>query len=92
MPPKKPKPPTDAPSTSSTQPDDTVATIAMAWDLVTMVTEMIMDEEPWAVANVVKLLQEGCSIPFITRYRKEMTNGMEADKIREVASVMQELK
>ena len=91
MPPKKSKPPTDAPSTSSTQ-SDTMESITMAWDLVTMVTEMIMDEEPWAVANVVKLLQEGCSIPFITRYRKEMTNGMEADKIREVASVMQELK
>ena len=27
----------------------------------------------WQVENTIKLLQEGASIPFISRYRKEAT-------------------
>ncbi len=42
--------------------------------------------------NVVDLVEEGCSIPFIARYRKERTNNMEADKIREVVAKLEELK
>ena len=26
--------------------------------------------------NVIRLLSEGCTVPFIARYRKEMTNTM----------------
>lgn len=35
-----------------------------------------LDLSPTHVANVVKLLGEGATIPFIARYRKEMTGTM----------------
>ena len=30
-----------------------------------------------AVANTLSLLEEGCTIPFISRYRKERTGGLD---------------
>ncbi len=41
------------------------------------------------VANTVKLLEEGATIPFISRYRKEMTGSMDEEM---VAFVKDELK
>ncbi len=41
------------------------------------------------VANTVKLLEEGATIPFISRYRKEMTGSMDEEM---VAFVREELK
>ncbi|XP_072027539.1 S1 RNA-binding domain-containing protein 1-like [Amphiura filiformis] len=94
MPPKKSKPPLGdekaGPSSSKADPSNEV--ITMAWNLTDMVVQKICEEEPWAVANVLKLLDDGCSIPFISRYRKEMTNGMQAEKIRDVAAAGEELK
>ena len=29
------------------------------------------------VGNTLQLLAEGCTIPFISRYRKELTGGMD---------------
>ncbi|MEK7484997.1 MAG: Tex-like N-terminal domain-containing protein, partial [Planctomycetota bacterium] len=37
-----------------------------------------------AVSNTIKLLEEGNTIPFITRYRKEVTGGLDEDKIRAI--------
>ncbi len=41
------------------------------------------------VANTIRLLEEGATIPFISRYRKEMTGSMDEEK---VALVKDELK
>src|SRR5262245_40573240 len=44
------------------------------------------------VENVVRLLDEGNTIPFITRYRKERTGGLHEDIIREVQFRVQSLR
>ena len=44
------------------------------------------------VDNVVKLLDEGNEVVFIARYRREQTESMEAEKIREVKSRCEELR
>ncbi len=36
------------------------------------------------VAAVVKLLEEGATVPFIARYRKEVTGGLDEVKIRDI--------
>ncbi|WP_294957578.1 Tex-like N-terminal domain-containing protein [Sulfurovum sp.] len=36
-----------------------------------------------AVTNILKLLEEGATIPFIARYRKEMTGGASDEALRE---------
>jgi len=36
------------------------------------------------VANVIQLFDEGATIPFISRYRKEMTGGMDEMQIAQV--------
>ena len=33
------------------------------------------------VENTLKLLDEGCTVPFIARYRKEMTSGLDEEQI-----------
>jgi protein Tex len=39
------------------------------------------------VANILKLLEEGSTIPFIARYRKEMTGGASDEQLREFETV-----
>ncbi len=39
------------------------------------------------VDTVLKLLDEGATIPFIARYRKEMTGRLDEDQIREIGQV-----
>ena len=36
------------------------------------------------IQAVVELLDEGNTIPFITRYRKDQTGGMDEEQIREI--------
>ena len=43
------------------------------------------------VANVIKLLGEGATIPFIARYRKEMTGTMNEEHVAEVQKRMDQL-
>ena len=64
---------------------------SLSWDVVDVLTDEIQWER-WAVKNTVKLLDEDNTIPFIARYRKEQTNNMEADKIRDLHSKYEELK
>ncbi|KAK0059857.1 S1 RNA-binding domain-containing protein 1 [Biomphalaria pfeifferi] len=45
-----------------------------------------------SVFNVIKLLDDGATIPFIARYRKEQTDNMEPDLLREVATGLEELR
>jgi len=37
------------------------------------------------VENIIKLIDEGNTIPFIARYRKELTGGVDDQKLRELA-------
>ena len=40
--------------------------------------------QKWQVENCVELFQEGCTIPFISRYRKERTGGLTDVEVGEV--------
>ena len=35
-------------------------------------------------SNVIRLLSEGCTVPFIARYRKEMTGACDDQVLREL--------
>lgn len=44
------------------------------------------------IENILKLLEEGSTIPFIARYRKEMTGGASDDELREFHEVYLSVK
>lgn len=44
------------------------------------------------VSVTVKLLKEDCTIPFISRYRKEMTGSLDETKVREISHRMSYLE
>ncbi|KAK3592935.1 hypothetical protein CHS0354_011735 [Potamilus streckersoni] len=67
------------------------AEIETEWTIPTVISVRIEVPE-WATKNVVQLLDQGCTIPFIARYRKEQTGGMEVSKIREVSDLLEELR
>ena len=51
------------------------------------VSEQITSEfslKPWQVENTVKLIDEGNTIPFIARYRKEVTGSLDDQVLREL--------
>ena len=39
------------------------------------------------VGSVLKLLEDGNTIPFIARYRKEMTGGLDEEKIKQIGDI-----
>ena len=45
-----------------------------------------------AVANTLSLLEEGCTIPFISRYRKERTGGLDEVQIAAISDRLDKLK
>ena len=45
-----------------------------------------------AVANTLALLEEGCTIPFISRYRKERTGGLDEVQIAAISDRYERLK
>ena len=54
-----------------------------------MVKKIIADSlqlQQKAVENTIALLDEWCTIPFISRYRKEKTNGLYEVQIGDIAS------
>ena len=40
--------------------------------------------EKWQVEAAVKLIDEGCTIPFISRYRKEATGSLNDEQLRDL--------
>ncbi|XP_042907860.1 S1 RNA-binding domain-containing protein 1 [Parasteatoda tepidariorum] len=42
--------------------------------------------------NVINLLNQECTIPFIVRYRKQLIGGLSAEKLREVQDSYEEVK
>ncbi|MCR5241841.1 MAG: RNA-binding transcriptional accessory protein [Prevotella sp.] len=53
-------------------------------------TELHLSEH--AVENTLKLLDEGCTIPFISRYRKERTGGLDEVQIAAISDRAEQLK
>ena len=49
-------------------------------------------QKPTHVENVVKLLDEGNTVPFIARYRKELHGSMDDQLIREISERLQYLR
>ena len=45
-----------------------------------------------SVENTLKLLDEGCTIPFISRYRKERTGGLDEVQITAISNRMEQLQ
>ena len=41
----------------------------------------LMELRPWQVENCVEMFAQGDTIPFISRYRKEKTGGMDLSLI-----------
>ena len=48
--------------------------------------------QPVHVGNVIKLIDDGNTIPFIARYRKELHGAMDDQKLRELADRLQYLR
>ena len=42
-------------------------------------------------SNVIRLLSEGCTVPFIARYRKEMTNTMNEEVVAAIQKRLEQL-
>ncbi|XP_017283934.1 S1 RNA-binding domain-containing protein 1 [Kryptolebias marmoratus] len=62
----------------------------MNWDL-TELLSILSCTEKWVCMNIIMLLREENTVPFIVRYRKEMINHMDADAVRDVQMVYEEL-
>ena len=45
-----------------------------------------------AVGNTLALLDEGCTIPFISRYRKERTGGLDEVQIAAISNQYERFK
>jgi len=43
--------------------------------------------ETWKVSNTLDLIAEGATVPFISRYRKEATGGLDEIMIREIQNL-----
>ena len=43
-----------------------------------------LDVKPWQVENCVKLFEDGNTIPFISRYRKEQTGELDDVAVAEI--------
>ncbi len=48
--------------------------------------------EPQHALNIISLLDEGCTVPFIARYRKEMHGSCDDQKIRDFADRLEYLR
>ncbi|XP_061767197.1 S1 RNA-binding domain-containing protein 1 [Nerophis ophidion] len=62
----------------------------MNWDTIELLSTFTCVEQ-WVCANVVTLLREENTVPFMVRYRKEMINHMDADAVRDVQLVYEDL-
>ena len=64
-------------------------------ELIKIFTQLIAKElhlNEHAVENTLKLLDEGCTIPFISRYRKERTGGLDEVQITAISNRLEQLQ
>ena len=50
-------------------------------DILQVITQEL-GVQKWQVEAAVKLIDEGCTIPFIARYRKEVTGALNDEQLR----------
>ena len=55
----------------------------MNLEILSIVSEKVEISEEY-VKVVLELFEEGCTIPFIARYRKEKTNNLDEEQIRKI--------
>lgn len=58
----------------------------MNQEIIQKMTEGLLIQKE-QIENVLTLLEEGATVPFIARYRKEKTGGLNEDQIREISKV-----
>ena len=78
-------------NSEETTPVNLEEDLSSAWDVPHEVAERLNVPE-WVARNTIELLDHDHTIPFIARYRKERTGNMEADKLRDLKEVYDELK
>ena len=44
----------------------------------------LLGVKDWQVENCATLFEEGCTIPFISRYRKERTGGLDDEQVANI--------
>lgn len=66
-------------------------TLKCSWDLEVELSGQVLCERS-VVANVIRLLDQDNTIPFIARYRQEQTKSMGPEKLREVKEKLEELR
>uniref|UniRef100_UPI0037E8AED0 S1 RNA-binding domain-containing protein 1 n=1 Tax=Semicossyphus pulcher TaxID=241346 RepID=UPI0037E8AED0 len=86
---KKPK--TNQPTALPSSQANTLRNeLNMDWDLIEVLSTLTCVER-WVCVNIISLLREENTVPFMVRYRKEMINHMDADAVRDVQLVYDEL-
>ena len=61
------------------------------WDESTVLSKNI-SENKGHIESVIEMLDNGATLPFIARYRKQATGDMPVDKLREVVVQLDELR
>src|ERR1043165_9961776 len=90
--PKSPKKDSKAKQpTGSRSSTSSGSSIDYGWDLSTTLAEGT-DCDVEVIENIVRLLDDDNTIPFIARYRNELTKGMEPEKLREIKEQLEELR
>mgnify|MGYP000710313309 CR=1 FL=1 len=59
---------------------------------ITITLSQELNIKPWQVENTIKLIDEGNTIPFIARYRKEQTGELSDIQLRELAERLEYLR
>src|ERR1700675_2583037 len=72
------------------QPHEATITDSISLDLSRVAQDLQIRKVQ--VESVVQLLDEGNTVPFITRYRKERTGGLNEEVIRQIQSRMHFLR
>lgn len=52
----------------------------------------LLSLKDWQVENTIKLLEEGATIPFISRYRKEQTGSMDEVQVSDTKKLLEKYK
>nr|XP_032830010.1 S1 RNA-binding domain-containing protein 1 isoform X2 [Petromyzon marinus] len=78
-------------SDSATGPHVKKEPVAVSWTVAQAVARQLALSEG-VVQQVVRLLDEEYTIPFIARYRRELTNDMDADMLRQVEESVHQLR
>ncbi|XP_046336973.2 S1 RNA-binding domain-containing protein 1-like isoform X2 [Haliotis rufescens] len=65
--------------------------IEPSWRIEDVIADTV-DTSQDVARSLIEMMEEGATIPFIARYRKERTGSMEAEKLREVSSLLDDLK